>query len=90
MQPVGQSSVFFFYSAAYLTGQIETTTTVDGTALDDPIKNDTNLTAISIGLGVQAGSGITLMVGYRADFSGEDEGEERIHGIMATMAYTIR
>lgn len=88
--PVGQSSLFLFYSAAYLTGQIETTTTVDGTAMGDPIEGDTNLTAVSVGLGVQAGSGITVMVGYRADLSGEDEGEERIHGIMATMAYTIQ
>jgi hypothetical protein len=29
------------------------------------------------------------MVGYRADLSGEDN-DETIHGIMATLAYTVR
>lgn len=90
--PVGQSSFFLFYSAAYLSGKIEMTSSISivDQTVEDTTENETSITAVTVGLGAQAGSGITLMVGYRADLSGEDEGEERIHGIMATMAYTIR
>ena len=51
---------------------------------------DTNITALTVGVGFRSRSGLTLMVGYRADYSGEEEGEERIHGVMATAAFTVR
>ena len=91
--PFVRSPLFLFWSAAYLTGKIEWTKSI---STDDQKfgeyenKYDTNITALTVGLGFQASSGLTIMVGYRTDFSGEDEGEERIHGAMATVAYTAR
>lgn len=84
--------IFFFYSATYLAGTMSTDWSfqVEGQNQNDGEGEfDTNITAITLGLGHRTDSGLTIMVGYRADFSGEDEGEEKIHGIMATVAYPV-
>lgn len=91
--PFSASPLFLFWSAAYLTGEMELSSSsyLDGQLLEElSEKGDVNITAVTVGLGYQTRSGLALMVGYRADFSGEDEGEERIHGVLATLAYTIR
>jgi len=90
--PFRRSRLFLFWSAAYLMG------TVDGREefaeeIDAPIRWDgefeTDITSLTVGVGYQIPSGLAVMVGYRADLSGEDN-EETIHGVMATLAYTVR
>jgi hypothetical protein len=73
--PFVNSPLFAFGSAAYL-------------AAND--KDNTDITAFTAGLGYYSKSGLTIMAGYRADLSGEGEGQEKINGFMATMAYTVR
>lgn len=84
MLPFADSPLFAFGSAAYLTyvGEEE--------GEDEEVTEIADIKAITAGLGFYSRSGLSIMVGYRADFSGEGEGEEKIHGIMATLAYTIR
>jgi hypothetical protein len=90
--PFRRSRLFLFWSAAYLMG------TIDGREESiieelEPVRWDgefeTDITALTVGVGYQIPSGLALMVGYRADLSGENN-EETIHGIMATLAYTVR
>ena len=83
---------FLFYSGTYLAGTMnnEWSFDVEGQNQNgDEWEFDSNITAITLGVGHRMDSGLTIMVGYRADFSGEDEGEEKIHGIMATISYPI-
>jgi hypothetical protein len=94
--PFTGSPVFLFGSAAYLIGTMEWMESYkeDGwEVIGYDGEYDTSIMAITGGIGFQTRSGLTFMVGYRADLSNveeEDAGEEKIHGIMATAAYTIR
>jgi len=70
--PIGLSPFFLTGSAAYLT---------------DPDDVFYDITAITISIGYHNRSGITAMVGYRADYHSESEAQ--IAGILATLAFTI-
>jgi hypothetical protein len=97
-----QSSLFLFWSGAYLKGtrKCETTVTIEGEELDpDEFEPETSLIAFSGGIGYQASSNITLLIGYRGDIlnskweweSGDEtDAKENYKGITATLAYTIR
>ena len=96
--PLARTPFFFSWSVSYLTGQMEWI--FRGVNMDNGVNNtiqvenqtqyDVNLTAFRLALGYQAPSGLTVMVGYRADLTGEEQGEERIHGIQMTLAYLIK
>ncbi len=73
--PFVNSPLFGFGSAAYLIANDE---------------NNSDITAVTAGLGYYSKSGLSIMAGYRADLSGEGEGQEKINGFMATIAYTVR
>jgi hypothetical protein len=91
--PFRGSPFFLSWSAAYLMGTIETkvSSALGAQTVDDySKKSDVNVTAFTAGLGYGDPFGLNVVVGYKTDLSGENEGEERIHGIVATMTYTIR
>jgi hypothetical protein len=96
--PLARTPLFFSWSVSYLTGQMEWTFRGvdvqnggnDVFQIENQTQYDVNLTAFRLALGYQSPSGLTVMVGYRADLTGEEQGEERIHGIQATLAYLIR
>jgi hypothetical protein len=98
------SPVFIFGSASYLQGNRKFKKTestdgeeIEGWGFDD--KATTGLSALSGGIGFQAGSNVSILVGYRADIFNfkldrEDienyDGIENLNGMMATLAYTLR
>ena len=74
--PFSGSPLFAFGSAAYLAA--------NGDEMGD-------ITTVTFGLGLATRANITVMVGYRVDSMGDDQdNKEKIKGIMATAAYTIR
>ncbi len=74
--PFSSSPLFAFGSAAYLAA--------NGDDWGD-------ITTVTFGLGLATSSNISLMVGYRMDSMGNDEKDkEKIKGVTATVAYTIR
>ena len=91
--PFRGSPFFLSWSAAYLMGTMETIMSSSSGAWlmnQRQMKADVNVTAFTAGLGYGDPFGLNVVVGYKTDLSGEKEGEERIHGIVATMTYTIR
>jgi len=84
------SPFFLKWSAAYLSGEMELEKTIDDKLEDDyPRKHSTALTDIFIGLGYRTESGLSFLVGYKAGFSGEEQGEERMHGLLATLSFNL-
>ena len=90
-----QSPFFLFGSFALLKGTLNSVveTTIEGQSVGEPYNKDNSITlkAFNAGLGVQTASGISILVGFRGETStGEGEGQEKVNGIMATLAYTLR
>ena len=82
------SPFFLKWSAAYLTGDLELNKSADDIELEGfPRDISTTLTDIFIGLGYRLESGLGLIIGYKAAFAGEKQGEERIHGVMTSLFY---
>ena len=83
--PIGLSPFFLTGSVAYLTdpGDLD-----DNDILEEGEGDFYDITAITISIGYHDKSGITAMVGYRADYHSESEAQ--IAGILATLAFTIR
>ncbi|HDQ45877.1 MAG TPA: hypothetical protein ENN17_10340 [bacterium] len=76
--PFPGSSLFAYGSAAYLSAQKE---------------DWSNITTLTVGLGMALQPNLSAMVGYRVDSSSNDDEEgitEKIKGITATLAYTFR
>lgn len=96
--PLARTPLFFSWSVSYLIGQMEWVfrgadiqeSGNSANQIENQTQYDVSLTAFRIALGYQSRSGLTVMLGYRADLTGEEQGEERIHGIQATLAYAIR
>jgi hypothetical protein len=86
-----ETPLFFFYSAAFMAGTME--------VINDYLQGNkssnwhqqyiTELVALAGGLGFKTPGGITIQLGYRADFNREDVNEYTIQGIVVTVAYTI-
>jgi hypothetical protein len=88
-----QSSIFLFGSFALLKGTMNFSTvlTSTGGSLDQAVDESVTLKSYNAGIGFQTGSGISILVGFRGEnSSGEGGGEEKVNGIMATLAYTLR
>jgi opacity protein-like surface antigen len=90
-----QSPIFLFGSFALLKGTMNSTfnMTIDGENAFPPQENDNSVTlkSFNAGVGFQTGSGISILIGYRGEnSSGEGEGQEKVNGVMATLAYTLR
>jgi hypothetical protein len=88
-----QSSIFLFGSFALLKGTMNFSTTLTSVAgsADESVDESVTIKSYNGGVGFQTGSGISLLVGYRGeDSSGEEGGKEKVKGIMATLAYTLR
>jgi hypothetical protein len=75
-----RSPLFLFGSAAYLIAQ------------DKDDIDYLDVLAITAGIGFASRSGLSFMAGYRADMDmgGDEDTQGKIHGFMATVAYTIR
>ena len=74
--PFSGSPLFAYGSAAYLAAN-----------------NDdwADITTVTLGLGVSLQSNLSAMVGYRVDAMGDNQkDQEKIKGVTATLAYTIR
>ncbi len=90
--PLARTPLFFNWSVTYLTGQMEWVfqgVNAQGAQIEDRTQYDTSVTAVRVALGYKSHSGLTFMLGYRADLAGIELGEERIHGVQATLAYAI-
>ena len=90
-----QSPIFLFASFALLKGTMNSNGSWTYQNEDIVPSNekdmDVTLKSFNGGLGFQTGSGISILVGYRGEnSSGEGGGEEKVNGIMATLAYTLR
>ena len=88
-----KSPIFLFGSFAILKGTMNFSTvlTSAGGSLNDEMDESVTLKSYNAGIGFQTGSGISILVGYRGEnSSGEEGGEEKVKGIMATLAYTLR
>jgi hypothetical protein len=90
--PMGSGSVFLYWSIAYLSGTAKETSTDSFSLSPASREYDSNMLAGTVGIGMAASSGLSVMIGYRADVYGvgNDQGEERIQGIMITAAYAVR
>lgn len=85
--------LFIFWSALYLTGDItveDAVTVQDQPFSDSKNEYSTETTEVSIGIGYRTPWNFQVMAGYRTDLSGGDLGEERIHGLVAALIYTLR
>jgi len=90
-----QSPFFLFGSFALLKGTLNSSLgyTIEGQSVGTPTKTDNSitLTSFNAGVGILAGSGVSILLGFRGEnSSGEGEGQEKVSGIMATLAYTLR
>lgn len=89
-----QSPIFLFGSFALLKGTMNNNVSwmYENVDLGSNKKEmDVTLKSFNGGIGFQTGSGISLLVGYRGEnSSGEGGGKEKVNGIMATLAYTLR
>ncbi|MDM7925454.1 MAG: hypothetical protein QUS35_05505 [bacterium] len=78
--PFNRSPLFLYGSGAFLAAQEE---------------DWTDITTITMGVGYKASPQVTLMVGFRSDMYGEVEDsdsdeKEKMQGITASLAYTLR
>lgn len=84
---------FLFWSAVYLNGVLDAQWTLTENDVDEVSATsdvDANITSLTLGLGYKTSPDLALRIGYRIDFSGEEMGEKKVHGVILTLAYTIK
>ncbi|MBN2416603.1 hypothetical protein JXO52_12225 [bacterium] len=84
------SPFFLKWSAAYYSGTLEINKSADNVTFEGyPKDHSTAITDIFVGLGYRFEAGFGIVIGYKAAFAGEKEGEERNHGVMTSFFYDI-